>query len=84
MSTVAELYASALSLEEDQRRELIESLIGSLERAEQVPVLSSAWEEEISRRIDDIESGAATTVPGDEVFARVRAIIDAAKNTQLS
>jgi putative addiction module component (TIGR02574 family) len=83
MSTVAELYATALSLEEDERRELIESLIGSLERAERVPVLSSAWDEEVSRRIDDVDAGTAAAVPGGEVFARIRAIIDAAKNLQL-
>lgn len=35
--------------------------------------IDAAWRDELLRRIDDIESGKVKTIPGDEVFASVRA-----------
>lgn len=34
--------------------------------------IDSAWREELSKRIDDIENSRIQTVPADDVFARVR------------
>lgn len=35
--------------------------------------VDGAWRDELSKRIDDIESGKVETVPAEDVFARVRA-----------
>ncbi len=35
--------------------------------------IDAAWRDELSRRIDDIESGKVEMVPLDEAFARIRA-----------
>ena len=37
------------------------------------PEVDAAWDEEIRRRIAEVENGAVKLVPADEVFARVRA-----------
>ena len=66
----AELLQKALALSDEERAELAGSLIDSLdakadERAE------SAWNQEIVRRIEDLDSGKAKTVPWDEVRRRI-------------
>lgn len=37
--------------------------------------IARAWDEEIARRIDDLESGRTKGIPADEVFERIRALI---------
>ena len=39
------------------------------------PVLDAAWAREIKGRVDDIESGRETGIPGEEAMARVRKIV---------
>jgi hypothetical protein len=47
-----------------------------IESLEQDPGVDAAWDEEIARRVATIESGAATLVPADEVFAKAHDLID--------
>jgi putative addiction module component (TIGR02574 family) len=39
------------------------------------PEIEAAWDEEIRRRIAEIDSGKAKLVPAEEVFAEVRRLI---------
>src|ERR1051326_3349011 len=57
------------------RAELAERLIGSL--AEDVsPEITSAQFAEVRRRIAEVEAGEAELIPGDEVLARARPLLD--------
>ncbi len=67
-----ELLQKALTLPEEERTALVRSLIESLEEvADQGTEL--AWDEEISRRITELDSGKAKTVSWDEVRQRISA-----------
>lgn len=68
---VTELSQRARELSPEDRARLAEVLLASLE-GDLEPELDAAWDEEIRRRVAEVESGAATLVPADEVFARVR------------
>ena len=57
-----------LSLPRPQRDELAQALVASLEMD---PEVESAWEEEIRRRVRDIDNGITELIPGDEVFREV-------------
>ncbi len=65
--------AEALQLTTEQRADLVERLIASIEPS--LP-LHPEWEAEIARRIADIDSGRTKAIPGEQVFAKVRALID--------
>ena len=68
---VAELSERARSLAPEDRARLAEELLASLE-GDQEPEVDAAWDEEIRKRIAEIEGGAVKLLPADEVFARVR------------
>lgn len=62
----------ALSLPADVRLSLIEKLLKSLN----LPIdeeIDRLWAEEAERRISQIEAGEVKLVPGEEVFAKIRA-----------
>ncbi len=62
----------ALSLPADERLNLIEKLLASLN----LPVdeeIDRLWAEEAERRLSQIEAGEATLVPGEDVFSKIRA-----------
>jgi putative addiction module component (TIGR02574 family) len=62
----------ALSLPADVRLSLIEKLLTSLN----LPIddqIDHLWAEEAERRVSQIEEGKIKLVPGEEVFARIRA-----------
>ena len=67
-----ELLQKALTLPEQERSALIRSLIESLEEvSEQGAEL--AWDEEIGRRIAELDSGKAKTVSWEEIRQRISA-----------
>lgn len=57
---------------------LVRVLIESFDGVTDADVESS-WEEEISRRISDLDSGKAKTVPWEEVQKRIAARLDYGK-----
>jgi len=62
----------ALSLPADVRIALVEKLLRSLN----LPVdedIDRLWAEEAERRVAQIAEGKAELVPGEEVFAKIRA-----------
>jgi putative addiction module component (TIGR02574 family) len=62
----------ALSLPADVRLSLVEKLLTSLN----LPIdeeIDRLWAEEAERRVSQLEGGKAKLVPGEEVFAKIRA-----------
>ena len=64
------LLDEARQLPPDEREWLAECLLIDDESISAVEV-ESAWDDEIKRRVDEIDSGAVTMIPGDEVMARM-------------
>jgi putative addiction module component (TIGR02574 family) len=62
----AELLKRALSLPVSERADLAGSLIESLEETQDESV-AAAWDEEVARRMADIDSGKAKMIPWEEV-----------------
>jgi putative addiction module component (TIGR02574 family) len=67
-----ELLKRALALSAEERAELAGSLLESLDGAHDDPeAVEAAWNEEIARRIADLDSGKAKTIPWEEVRHRI-------------
>jgi len=77
-----ELENQALKLSPKERGELIHRLIVSLDgEPEDTPeAIAKAWDEEIDRRVADMEAGRTKWIPADEVMSRLRAKVLDAKN----
>lgn len=73
-----ELLQKALALSTEERMALVRVLIESFDGVTEEDVERS-WEEEISRRISDLDSGKARTVPWEEVQKRIAARLDHGK-----
>jgi putative addiction module component (TIGR02574 family) len=65
-----ELYKRALDLDERERANLVARLIESLD-TEVEPGVEAAWLAEIERRMEDLDSGKAQSIPWEEVRARL-------------
>jgi putative addiction module component (TIGR02574 family) len=68
----------ALELSEEERAELASSLLESLDPVREQGV-QEAWNEEIARRIAELDSGQAETVSWAEVQPRISAKLQNAK-----
>lgn len=68
---VTELSQRAQALVPEDRARLAEELLASLE-GDLEPEVDAAWDDELRKRIAEVEGGTAKLVPADEVFARVR------------
>jgi putative addiction module component (TIGR02574 family) len=79
---VKDLEIQALQLTPQERGELIHRLIVSLDGPpEGTPeAIASAWDEEIARRVADMEAGRTQWIPADEAMSRIRARIGAARS----
>ena len=76
MSThVTDLFAKASILSEEERATLAGLLIESLE-SEIDPDVEEAWRVEIERRVAELDSGAAKTVPWEVVKAKPPHVLD--------
>lgn len=69
-----QLEAEALELPLRERAQLAERLIASLDEdaTEDAADVERAWEEEIRRRMAEVESGTAELIPAEQVFAELR------------
>jgi putative addiction module component (TIGR02574 family) len=65
------IASAALALPPDARIELAERLLSSLDLPEQAAI-DAAWAEEVERRIDQLDRGEATVIPGDILMAKLR------------
>ncbi|HET6764880.1 MAG TPA: addiction module protein [Longimicrobiaceae bacterium] len=74
--SVEDIEAQAMELSREDRAYLAQRLIESLDDIDDdddPEEVERAWSEEIQRRIDEIDSGAAELVAGDEVLGAFRA-----------
>jgi putative addiction module component (TIGR02574 family) len=70
-----ELLKQALNLPEKERAELAASLIDSLDPKVDEDV-EAAWQAEIARRIEEIETGKARAIPWEEVREKGRRLLN--------
>lgn len=74
MSTlVDELSQRALELPPEERVRLAERLLATVHEVD--PEVETAWDEEIRRRLVEVDSGTAKLIPAEEVFAEARRIL---------
>jgi putative addiction module component (TIGR02574 family) len=72
-SLIDELTRKARSLAPEERVRLAEELLSSVQDSDEE--IEAAWEAEIKRRLDEVESGTAKLIPAEEVFAEIRALL---------
>ncbi len=72
-SLVEELSRKARPLPAEDRVRLAEELLATVQEAD--TEIEAAWEEEIRRRIAEIDNGTAKLIPAEEVFAEVRRLL---------
>lgn len=61
----------ALKLPANERAEVAEQLLASLDEAPDTDV-EQAWQEEVQRRLKQVERGEVKTIPWEEVQRRLR------------
>jgi putative addiction module component (TIGR02574 family) len=71
------LRKAALALSENERARLAKDLVASLDGPDDDGDVAKAWNVEILRRLNEIESGTAQLVDANEALARVRARLKA-------
>ena len=77
---VSELLKKALALPREARAALAGSLLESLDDEPADEGVEAAWNEEIKRRIEEIDSGKVQMIPYEEVRRRLAALLsDASK-----
>lgn len=68
------ITSAAMTLPERERAKLARDLVASLDGPADISV-AEAWDTEICRRINDIESGKTELLDADEAIARARSRI---------
>ena len=68
-TSIEVLEAEVLGLSVDERSRLLERLITSLDAD---PEIQEAWVQEAERRDAEVDSGAVSLVPGEQVLSRLR------------
>ena len=76
-TTLKEVEAQAMALSARERGDLANRLIASLDgEPEGTPEeIAKAWDEEIARRVADMEAGRTQWIPAEQVFAEIDALI---------
>ena len=69
-ASAKELYERAMSLNDEERAELVGMLLESLEIQDDEGV-EAAWLEEIERRVAELDSGAVKAVSWTEVRSKI-------------
>ena len=69
-----ELLQKALALPENERAELAGTLISSLDAVID-PDVDAAWQQEVVRRLDEVQSGEVKTVAWEEVQRKGRTLL---------
>jgi len=70
-TTVEQLATQAIALSAEDRARLADLLLASLP-AEEGPEIDPAWDQEVRRRVETVESGAARLIPAEDVHAEAR------------
>ena len=69
-----ELLQKALALPENERAELAGNLISSLDATVDQDV-DAAWQEEVVRRLQEVQSGKVETIPWEDVQQKGRTLL---------
>lgn len=75
MGTVTEIESALAKLPVEAQREVAAWLESRLAAQDFEADTEGAWDTEIKRRIEDIDSGRVQGVPAEQIFARARRII---------
>ncbi len=73
---VSELLKKALALPPEARAALAGSLLESLDDDPPDPGVEAAWDEEIKRRIEEIDSGKVKPIPWEEARRQIDALLN--------
>lgn len=65
-----ELFAEAVLLPVDVRTQLVDTLLRSLNPMQKE--IDKMWADEAEKRVEEIRSGKVKTIPGEEVFNKIR------------
>jgi putative addiction module component (TIGR02574 family) len=71
---VSDLLKRALALPVDERAALANTLLDSLESTNES--VQEAWDEEVARRIEDLKTGKAVTVPWEQLHRELLAMVN--------
>ena len=74
MKTVQEIEAAVRTLSDDEYG-LFRDWLCSFESEKETFSLHPEWEEELRRRINDLEAGTAVGYPADQVFSEAKALL---------
>lgn len=72
--TADQLEKEILKLPRSERAELAQRLLVSLDDRD--PTIEAAWNEEIKRRLAEVEAGLVDTIPAEDVLAEARALLE--------
>ncbi len=77
-----EIEAQALQLSSQERGQLIHRLIVSLDgESQDTPeAIAKAWDDEIARRVAEIDAGTAVLIPHEQVQAEMDELLRQARN----
>jgi putative addiction module component (TIGR02574 family) len=70
---VSDLLKRALALPVEERSALANTLLDSLEESDRSA--QAAWDEEVARRMQDLQAGKAVTVPWEELRQELLAML---------
>jgi len=70
---IDELASKARALPPADRVRLAEDLLATVQETDEE--VEAAWDDEIRRRIAEIDAGTAKLIPSEEVFAEVRRLL---------
>ena len=80
MTGVAQrILAEALDLPDEERRQLAEQLLESVEKGDEI---ARAWTDEAIRRAERVEDGQARTIDGEEAVRQLQAKLRNAHHNQ--
>jgi len=77
MATANEIYEAARDLPCDEKHLLVLMLQQDIDAEEKEEGYDEAWDAEIAKRLEEIDSGKVKMIPGEEVFARLQELLDA-------
>ena len=73
--TTDDVLSAALALPDDERAEVVEALISSLQPADRPP-LDESWRAVVRRRSDELKAGEVTPIPWADVKRQAREKLD--------
>jgi putative addiction module component (TIGR02574 family) len=71
---VSDLLRRALALPVDERAALANTLLDSLDTEHQS--VEEAWDQEVARRIEELKTGKAVTVPWEQLHRELLALVN--------